>query len=425
VRIVVVEFTATGGMIHYAYQLCAALAEHASVTLVTGRDYELRDLVPAFRVEPMLPLWNPKPATDTPATGLRQAIRLLRRTSRAVRYYRAWWHLTYLLLRERPDVVQFGDIRFVSDLVCFALLKRAGLRLVDICHNVRPVNASRRSRGGICLDRLTRWIFRAIYHQFDLVLVHYEVNRREFLARFELPAERVAVIPHGNEELFRVLAARRRPPPDGALREELHLAPGDPVILLIGSLSHYKGIDRLLHAFATVRRHAPQATLVIAGYALPEFDLPAHQRLAEALGVADAVRFVPRYLPAETVARWMDEAAVAVFPYREVSQSGALHLAQTFGVPIVASAVGATPEVIVDGESGLLVPPEDAEALATAILAILRQPELGRRLGARARQDAMTRFTWPEVAAVCMERYRTLLDGTSGGAGPAEARRLA
>ena len=122
------------------------------------------------------------------------------------------------------------------------------------------------------------------------------------------------------------------------------------------------------------------------------------------------MRYHPAYVDSSAIAAWMQMAAVAVFPYRAVYQSGALHLAQTFGVPIVAAAVGAMPEAIEDERSGLLVPPEDPEALAAALARVLADPALAARLGRQAREDALGRFSWEGVATVMLERYRRLLD---------------
>jgi glycosyltransferase involved in cell wall biosynthesis len=388
-RLAVVEFAGRGGMIHYAWQLCRALAgTGAGVTLVTSQQYELDALPHPFRLQKILRLWDPKPAGESPGR------RRLRRIGRAFLHYREWLRLALHLRRERPDLVLLGDIRFPGDLAPILLLRLLGLRLADVCHNVAPYAA-----GGFRRSALDRFLYRRIYRCFERVFVHFEDNRRAFLADYGLPPERVVAIPHGNEAIFEEL---RDPKVDGAgLRRELGLASDEPVLLLLGTLSHYKGIDLLLKAFA---RMAPRARLVLAGFPAADFDLPAHQALARELGIEERVLWVPRYVESEEVAAWMGIASVAVFPYREVFQSGALAIAQTFGVPVVASAVGAMPEAV--GGSGLLVPPGDPEALAAALLSILDDPDLARRLGENARQDARERFAWERIGLTIVEGTR-------------------
>jgi glycosyltransferase involved in cell wall biosynthesis len=394
-RLTLVEFAGRGGMIHYAYQLCRALAAAgAEVALVTGRHYELDALPHTFRLRKILRLWDPKPAKEAVSAGPRR----LRRLGRAAVHYREWLRLAFHLRRERPDLVLLGDIRFPGDLAPLLLLRLFGLRLADICHNVFPYAA-----GGFRRSALDRFLYRRIYRRFERVFVHFEANRREFLSAYGLPPERVVAIPHGNEAVFEEL---RSPAADAAaLRRSLDLAPDEPVALLFGTLSQYKGADLLLRAFARVAPRVPRARLVIAGFPAADFDLAEHQDLARELGIADRVRWAPRYIDAREVAAWMDLASVAVFPYRAVYQSGVLAVAQTFGVPIVAAAVGAMAEAVEHGESGLLVAPGDIDALSAALLRILEDPDLARRLGERAQGNARERFGWDRIARILLDAW--------------------
>src|SRR5215213_9280049 len=113
-RVCVVEFLGHGGLIHYAYQLCTALSGAGiEVELVTDRDYELDARPHNFRVNKILKLWNPRPAgkVEWQDGFAGKAKRLLRRMNRAAVYYAAWTALIRHVLRERPDIVQFGEIR--------------------------------------------------------------------------------------------------------------------------------------------------------------------------------------------------------------------------------------------------------------------------------------------------------------------------
>lgn len=406
-RITVVEFAGRGGMIHYAYQLCRALAEAgAQVTLVTDRNYELEGLPHPFRRVMLFRLWDPKPPKEMGFSWVASALRKLRRPVRALRYYREWLRLAAYLRREPPDLVQFGDLRFPLDLLPVRLLRRQGLLLVDICHNVYPF-AVRPSGELVRSSVAVRALYRRLYREFRLVFVHFQENRRRFLEAFPLDPEKVVTIPHGNEEIFLKIQDPSRTP--GLLRRELDLAPEDRVVLFFGSLTRYKGVDLLVRAFPRILREEPRARLVLAGFPLADFRIDGLQALVRSLGVEERVRLVSRYLPAGEIGAWMELAAVAVFPYRTVFQSGALHVAQTFGVPMVATRVGAIPEVVIHRESGLLVPPEDPESLAAAVVEVLRNPDLALRLGTRAHQEARSRFAWERVAREVVAAYEKLL----------------
>lgn len=382
-KIAFLEPAGKGGMIHYAFQLCRALAQSgADVTLITATNYELESLDAPFRVEKTIELWDPKPSGELSTAWWAVFGRKLRRVTRALRYYREWLRQVQRVAELQPDVVLIGDIRFPFDLFPLMRLRRKARLLADICHNVHPFAA-----GGGLFAR-SRWLgffYRRIYRLFDVVFVHFERNRKEFLESFGVPAERVGVIVHGNEEIFNEL--RTPGVTASSLRKRIGIG-DEPVVLFFGTLSRYKGVDVLLDAFPRVERETG-ARLVLAGFPSADFDVDAHKQRARG-----AVTWVPEYIDSGDLAAWMELAAAIVFPYRDIYQSGAVHVAQTFGVPTVASRVGAFADVIEHEVSGLLVPPEDPEALADALVRLLRDPAFAARLGERARQDAQGPFAW-------------------------------
>jgi glycosyltransferase involved in cell wall biosynthesis len=400
-RIVFVEPAGKGGMIHYAWQLSNALAaEGADVTLLTEKHCELAHLPRQFHLDASIDLWDPKPDGNPSSSPMAIAGRKIRRLWRAARYYAAWLRLIRHVRKLSPDVVLLGDVRFPFDLFPLMLLRRNVRYLVDICHNVHPFSAGGSSGGLFDRSQSRRFFYRRIYRLFDLVFVHFERNRQEFLDTFDLPPDRVGRIVHGNEEIFRAL---RTPDVDAAfLRRSIGLSDDEPVVLFFGTLSRYKGCDVLLRAFPRIRKETA-ARLVFAGFPFHDFDLGEHQKLARSLGIEEAVTWIPEYIDSGDIAGWMELASVIVFPYRDIYQSGAIHVAQTFGAPIVASAIGAMQDVISDGVSGLLVPPEDATALADALLRVITEPGLAARLGARAAADARGPFSWEANARVILE----------------------
>jgi len=140
------------------------------------------------------------------------------------------------------------------------------------------------------------------------------------------------------------------------------------------------------------------------------------RRRARELRVGDEVRILPRYLAPGEIAGLIGAAEVAIFPYRAIFQSGAVPAAMEFGTPVVATRVGAIPEVIEDGRSGLLVPPADPGALATAVLRVLGDEGLARRLSEEGRRDAMTRFSWDAVARTVLAAVSRTGRGPGNGA---------
>jgi glycosyltransferase involved in cell wall biosynthesis len=392
-KIVFLEPSGKGAMIHYSFQLCRGLAANgADVTLVTATDYELHALEAPFRVEPIIELWDPKPPGPVSTAPWAVAWRKLRRLGRAVRYYREWLRQIRRVAELQPDVVMLGDVRFPFDLFPLMLLRRKARRFVNLCHNVHPFSAS----GGF---RRQEFFYKRIYRLFDFVFVHFERNRAEFLQSFDVDPKRVGVIVHGNEDIFREL---RTPGVDATtLRRRAGIPDGEPVVLFFGTLTRYKGVDVLIDAFARVQRETG-ARLVLAGFPFHDFDLAAHQEQTRRLGIADHVTWVPEYIDSGDIAAWMELTSVIVFPYRDIYQSGALHVAQTFGVPTIATAIGAMQDVIEDGVSGLLVPPDDVQALADALRRLLTDRELAARLGAKFLDEAQGRFAWSTIGATIL-----------------------
>jgi glycosyltransferase involved in cell wall biosynthesis len=389
-KIVVIELAGKGGMIHYVFQLCRAMAAAgADVTLITSKQFELTSLPRNFEVLPVIDLWDPK-ANDAGAL-----FRKVRRIGRAFRYYAEWLRVIRRVAALKPDVVQVGDIPFPLDLFALRLLRRKAPLFADVCHNVNPFDAA----GGFGRSRWKKFFYRRIYRLFDVVFVHFDRNAAEFAKSFA--SRRVVVVKHGNEGLFEEL---RNPAIDApSLRKRLGIG-SEPVVLFFGTLSRYKGVDVLLDAFPRIHRETG-ARLVLAGYPFHDFDVDAHREQARRAGVGDFVTLVPEYVASDEVAAWMQLASVIVFPYRDIYQSGAIHVAQTFGVPTVASAVGAIQDVVEDGVSGLLVPPEDHGALAGAIVRLLHDRDLATRLGSRFAEDARGPFSWQANAEKILAAY--------------------
>ncbi len=193
------------------------------------------------------------------------------------------------------------------------------------------------------------------------------------------------------------------PPPDGE-PPPLPFAP--PRLLCLGRLVPAKGFDVALTAFALVHRRFPTARLVVAGDGQERPALEAH---AARLGIKDDVVFTGWVAPPDVPALIATATAVLMPSRREGLPLVAVQAA-LMGRPVVGTPVGGLPEVVVHERTGLVVPRDDAAALAAAIGRLLCDPEKARRLGASARRHAMSRFD----PAACIDRYeavyRTLLD---------------
>lgn len=190
-------------------------------------------------------------------------------------------------------------------------------------------------------------------------------------------------------------------PPDPALRRALGLPPAGPVIAYVGRLEHGKGPDVLLAAAELLRARRPDAAFLFVG------DGPLAERLAARASRAGlATAFVGRRRDLAPVLRLC--AALAV-PSRQEAFGRVLVEAMASEVPVVAARVGGIPEVVADGRTGLLVPPEDPEALARALEATLTDAAATRARVAAAAADARARFSLAAHTAGVARVYEAVL----------------
>jgi glycosyltransferase involved in cell wall biosynthesis len=176
------------------------------------------------------------------------------------------------------------------------------------------------------------------------------------------------------------------------------------LILYLGRLHEEKAPDRLIEALAALRRTLPDgwtAILVGAGE-----ERPAIERQIKTLGLETRV-----LLPGSRrrVAPWIDACDLLALPSREEGMPVAALEAMMQCRPVVATRVGGTPEVVVEGETGLLVPPDDPDALAGALGLLIHDRTLRQRMGEAGRTRALAGFTVERMAERTLDLYGQLL----------------
>jgi glycosyltransferase involved in cell wall biosynthesis len=292
----------------------------------------------------------------------------------------AWWRLRRLLVRERVAVVHAHGSRGAL----YAGL--AALRLgVPLVWHLRIDEPDPR------LDPLLVRLASAI--------VANSAATAARLGAGPVAAGKVTIVPNG-VDLDR-FAPR---PPDPELREALGLDAALPLVGFFGRLEHGKGVDVLLEAAARVHTKLPSAFLVVG-------EGPLGKRLAaRAAGDGLPVHFAGRR---DDVPELMRLCAVVVLPSRREAFGRVLIEAMATGVPVVATSVGGIPEVCVDGVTGLLVPPDEPDALAVAIaLTLTDQAATAARVAAAA-VDVRARFDLAAHAAGVQAVYARVI-GTGG-----------
>jgi glycosyltransferase involved in cell wall biosynthesis len=183
-------------------------------------------------------------------------------------------------------------------------------------------------------------------------------------------------------------------------------APGDTLTVVCPArLTYQKGQDVLLQAWRTVQERVPAARLTLAGDG-PES--PQLERLAADLGISGTVQFAGLVTD---MRKLLADAHVFVLPSRYEGMSNALLEAMAAGLPCVATRVSGSEDAIVDGQSGLLAPPEDPGALASALVALLTDRELSHALGHEARVRVIHAFAQKRVLDELSHLYSSLVRG--------------
>ena len=341
--------------------------------------------------------------------------------------------LLRLLLADRPDIIHLHHMRSLLGYQTVLAARRLGIPTLlsvngllhdgDLVHDrERPLEAPLRydnllTTPGLLLARLARgahprrtvrnYLIHAPLLHVDHVLACSRAER-DLLARIGVNPLRMSVLPHAVD-----LSAYddRRPTTDNSQPPStVHRPPSTvhrPIVLYIGQLVPRKGFDLLARAMPLVLHAVPEARFVFVSHnRAGEAEL---RRIVAEGGVADRLELLGRVSEAEKL-RLLGEAAVVAAPSRYEGFGIPLIEAMAAGAPVVTTDVMACNEIIDHERNGLLTPYGDVEALAAAIIRLLRDRPLAARLAAAGRPEAFTRYGAAKLAEDLEALYLRLLD---------------
>ncbi len=275
----------------------------------------------------------------------------------------------------------------------------AGAVARSLTRRPRVFLATRHNSKRVRFNAANRWLYgRALDH---LVLVAGSLRDQfeAFIRAGLLGEERITVLHSAyRTDLFRDRADAAR-----ARRDLGHEGRG-PILGVMARLARDKGHTWLFQAMGEVLARHPGAVLLVAGLGPDEGEL---RREVEARGLSGAVRFLGFRDDVPEITALLD---VSVLPSVGCDASSAsIKEAMAMGRPVVATDVGGAREILRDGITGRIVPPADPGALATAILALLADPESARAMGEAARADVRDRFTPERLGDGCIAVYEKLM----------------
>jgi alpha-maltose-1-phosphate synthase len=276
-----------------------------------------------------------------------------------------------------------------------------GVPHVVTVHSLEPLRPWKAEQlgGGYALSS---WCERTAVESAAAVVAVSDGMRADVLAAYPaVPPERVRVIRNGIDT-----AEYTRDPGTDVLAK-YGVDPGRPYVLFVGRVTRQKGLPVLLRAAASL---APAAQLVLCAGQADTAELAAEvdALVARLTETRSGVLMISGMLAKREVIQLLSHARVFACP-SVYEPLGIVNLeAMACGAAVAASRVGGIPEVVADGETGLLVPPDDPAALADALNTLVADPGLAAAMGAAGRRRAVAEFGWPAIATQTVELYREL-----------------
>jgi glycosyltransferase involved in cell wall biosynthesis len=260
--------------------------------------------------------------------------------------------------------------------------------LITTVHDVRYHLGDRRS------SIVPQWVTDLATKYSSSLIVHGTDLKSYVCREFSVDPQLVFNIPHMNYSFYRHW-------------EQSGIQEQHNNVLFFGSIWEYKGLKYLMEAEPYLSEALKEFKITIAGKGE---DLTKYRGY-----MIDPKNYeiINDFIPDEDVAGLFQKASVVVLPYIDASQSGVVPLAFAFGKPVVVTRIGSVPEVVDQGENGLIVEPRDSRALAKAIITILKDPALKQKMSERARFKADTELAWSRVAEMHQDAYVESVEGFS------------
>jgi starch synthase len=357
-KILQIILTTHGGMIHYTSQLSNALSKNNKVFVIVpiGTETKLFDnsinLI-QLHTGNILRNFIINSIIITRMSIFLKTIKRINPDIIHLQSYHPWMCLFLPFLKKYKIVTTIHDVNF-----------HKGSRIVD------------------------QQIARYIHVKYSDALIVHGDNAKIILEK-KAPGKKIYVIPHGDYTFFTKLTR------NNCIEESGN-------ILFFGQIAEYKGLQYLIRAEPKIARLIPDTKIVIAGSGtFAEYDY-----------VKESPHFElhNNYIQNEDVGSFFQRASIVVLPYIECTQTGIIPIAYAFKKPVVVTDVGSIPEIVEDGLTGFIVPPRDSDALADAVIKLLKDERLRKQMGGNAYMKMKKELSWNAIAEKTIEVYKTILN---------------
>ena len=289
-----------------------------------------------------------------------------------------------------------------------------GIPLVITVHSLEPLRPWKREQIGRGYD-LSKWVEKTALEMADAVIAVSTSTRDDILRLFDVDPAKVPVIPNGidTDEYTQTI--------DRSVLTQYAIAPDKPYVLFVGRMTRQKGLLYLLQAIAQLDRDT-QVVLCAGESDTPELQQELESLIAELRAHRPGIIWIPEMVSRQTTIALYSQAAVFCCP-SIYEPFGIINLeAMACGTPVVGSRVGGIAEVVVDGETGILIdadispqmphdpidPAAFSARLAEGINRLVRDPGLRKKMGAAGRQRVLDNYSWHSIAEKTLALYQSL-----------------
>lgn len=357
-KVCIVEMIREGGMLHYASQMSNSLSKQENITVYV--------VVPE--------------GTDVGLFNDQIQIRAVPTIGRHP--FRVDILLRYIL-DINPDVIHI-TIRHPLTLPLLPVFRALKIPVVLTIHDV-DCHIGEKSP----IAEISTWVSTKFS---NAILIHDEKSKAKLISR-GVPEPRLHTVPHGDYSFFTNYKTDVEEPENNT-------------VLFFGRILKYKGLEYLIKAEPNISKTIPGFKIIIAG----EGDFSEYESM---IVNRNRYEIINRYIPDTLVPYLFTRAIVVVLPYIEASQSGIIPIAYAFKRPVIVTDVGALPEVVEDGVTGLIVPPGDIDALSGSVINLLGNPLLAKKMGMAGYDKMCREMSWDTISKRLLMIYTKAIEGTT------------
>lgn len=302
-----------------------------------------------------------------------------------------FFSLLKLCVTKNFNIIHYQFFRFKGlESLFFFILRLLPIKIAHTAHDVILVNEK----------SVYTFFNKIIYMLSHLLIVHSETNKNCLITNYNIDSTKISVMPHGSFDYYGELTTD-----DFVSARIKH---GIPIyeftILFFGFIKEYKGLDLLIKSLYAIKNY--NITLVIAGeFENIELKIKIEEYLAELPANISVKKFFG-FIDQKEVGPVFSLADLVVLPYKTISHSGVLHLAYSFGKPVLVTNVGDFSESVEDNKSGFIVEPNE-NSLCNKINEILDQKYDLKKMGAYARQLNNKKYSWQSSAKKLLQIYKS------------------